>query len=237
MLRGISLISGVLFLAFIIAATAIVYMSGMPIVKNLQCAATVEKMKSSFIELDSVVQEVSSEGRGSKRILTVNVDEGRLYVDGGNDTIYWTYECNAPIISPRTSRTYGNVVVGTNMETSALEGQCKGQTAFILENEYLKVCLKKIGSPDNFTSYNMSQILIGIYQKDLGRWLGLERLEITLDNNQTSSVGNGYTKLERSGYHLPYGEVTAYMESNYGMNYEIKFILESGEDFLIIRGE
>jgi hypothetical protein len=65
----------------------------------------------------------------------------------------------------------------------------------------------------------------------------LEYLEITLDNNQTSKTGYGYTAAEATGEHLPFGEVTAYMESDYGMTYSIKFILESGEDFIIIRGE
>ena len=236
-MKGISLISGVLFLAFLIAATAIVYTAGIPIIKNLQCSATVEKMKSSFIKLDEVVQEVSSEGKDSKRTLSLNIEEGRMYVSGDNDTIYRTYECEAPLFSPRTFQTFGNLILGANLETSAYEGQCKGQNAFILENSYLKVCLKKIGSPTNLTSYNTTQILLGLYNKDLNRWLPMEYVEISLDNNQSSTTGEGYTKLERYGYHLPYGEVTAYIESDYGINYNIKFVLESGEDFLIIRGE
>ena len=65
----------------------------------------------------------------------------------------------------------------------------------------------------------------------------LEYLEITLDNNVTSRTGQGYTSLTRSGQHLAFGEVTAYMESDYGITYSIKFVLESGEDFLIIKGE
>ncbi|NIP40945.1 MAG: hypothetical protein GTN39_05515 [Candidatus Aenigmarchaeota archaeon] len=224
-------------MAFLIAATSIVYMAGIPIIQDLQCSATVEKMKSSFIKLDEVVQEVSSEGKDSKRTLTLNIDEGKLYVSGENDTIYWEHECNAPIFSPRTFQTFGNVILGANMETSAFEGQCKGQTAFILENNRLKACLKKIGSTENLTSYNTTEILLGIYQKDLNEWLPMEYVEISLDNAQNSTTGNGYTKLERTGYHLPYGEVTAYIESDYGIDYIIKFVLESGEDFLIIKGE
>ncbi|NIP40474.1 MAG: hypothetical protein GTN39_03060 [Candidatus Aenigmarchaeota archaeon] len=236
-MKGISLISGVLFLAFLVAATAIVYTAGIPIIQNLQCSATLEKMKSSFTDIDEVIQEVSSEGKDSKRIITLNIDEGKLYVSGSNDTIHWTHECNAPIFSPRTSQAFGNVVMGSNMDTSAYEGQCKGQTAFILENEYLRSCFKKIGSPGNLVTYNTTDILLGIYQKDLDEWLPMEYLEISLDEDQSSTTGEGYTNLETSGYHLPYGEVKAYMESDYGVDYDIKFVLESGEDFLIIGGE
>jgi hypothetical protein len=236
-LNGMSLVSGVLFLAFLIAATGIIYVAGIPLIQNLQCASTVEKMRSSLTGLDKVIQEVGSEGESSKRIVNLNIDEGRLYVSGDSDTIYWTHECEAQIFSPRTFQAFGNVIMGSNMETTASEGQCMGQDSFILENEHLKVCLRKIGSPEAFESYNTTEILLGMYNKDLGQWLPLGYLEISLDSEETSTTGEGYTKLEESGYHLPYGEVTAYMESDYGLDYTIKFVLESGEDFLIIRGE
>jgi hypothetical protein len=231
------LISGVLFLAFLIAATSIVYMVGIPIIQNLQCSATVEKMRSSFADMDKVIEKVSSEGKDSKRIINLNIDEGRLYVSGEEDAIYWTHECSAPLFSPRTFQTFGNIIMGSNLETSAYEGQCKGQDAFILENEHLRACFKRIGSPSNFSSYTTTEIVLGMYQKDLGEWLPMQYVEISLDNNQNSTTGEGYTELERSGYNLPYGEVKAYMESDYGINYNIKFVLESGEDFLIIGGE
>lgn len=236
-MKGISMISGVLFMGFLIAATSIVYWTALPTIQKMQCSITMEKMKSTFTSLDGVIQTVASEGEGSKRTVSLNVEDGELHVDGDNDTIYWEYECSAPIISPRTFQTFGNVIFGANLDTSASEAACGGQAGFLLENEHLTVCLRKVGSAGNNTSYNISSVLVSVYQKDLEQAMPIEYLEITLDNNATSSTGVGYTQLERSGMHLPYGEVTAHMESDYGITYDIKFILESGEDFLIIKGE
>jgi hypothetical protein len=236
-MRGLSLISGVLFTAFIIAATSIIYLTAVPAINRMQCAVVMDKMKTSFASIDEVVQKVASEGEGSKRIIELNVNEGEIRIDGGNDTIYWTYKCSSPVMSPRTFQTFGNVVFGSNLDTSAHEGSCSGQTAFILENEHLRACFKKFGSEDSKVRYNMSDVLLSLYQKDLNQTLPLQYLQITLDGNQTSSVGNGYTKLESSGYHLPYAEVTAHMESDYGLTYDIKFMLETGEDFITIKGE
>jgi hypothetical protein len=236
-MKGLSLISGVLFMAFLIAATALIYWMAVPTLQKMQCSIVMDKMKTSFADLDAVIQKVASEGEGSKRTVYLNVEEGEIHVDGGNDTIYWTYECSSPVISPRTFQTFGNVIFGANLDTSAREGVCQGQSAFVLENDQLLVCLKKIGLPSNMTRYNISDVLLSIYQKSLNQTLPLEYLEITLDNNATSKVGNGYTALSRSGYHLPYAEVTAHMESDYGIIYDIKFILESGEDFLTLKGE
>ena len=236
-MKGMSLISGVLFMAFLIAATAIVYWTALPTIQKMQCSIVLDKMKSSMTSLDGVIQTVASEGEGSKRTVSLNVEEGELHVDGDNDTIYLEYECNAPIISPRTVQTFGNVMFGSNLDTKAYEAVCEGQDGFMLENEHIKACLKKIGSEGNSTAYDMSDVLISVYQKDLGQAMPIEYLEITLDNDQTSATGTGYTKLEKTGQYLPYGEVTAHMESDYGITYDIKFILESGEDFLTIKGE
>lgn len=237
MKKGLSLISGVLFTAFLITATAIVYWTVVPVIQKVQCAATLERMKSSFAELDDVIQTVASEGEGSRRTVDLNLDAGELYVSADTDNIYWTHECASPVISPRTFQIFGNMLVGANLDTSANESACQGYDAFVLENEHLQACFRKFGSEGNNTYYNMSDVLLMVYNKDLGEILPLERLEITLDDNQTSSTGSGYTELARSGHHLPYGEVTAYMESDYGVTYTIKFSLESGADFLIIRGE
>ena len=236
-MKGLSLISGVLFMGFMIAATAIVYWIAMPTVQKMQCSVVMDKMKTSFANLDSAVQRVASEGEGSKRTVSLNIEDGEIRIDGATDTVYWEYECASSIMSPRTMQMFGNVIFGSNLDTKAHESVCEGQSAFVLENEHLMACFKKAGSEGNGTRYNMSDVLISVYQKDIGQAMPLEYLEITLDGNQTSAVGNGYTKLTRTGYHLPFGEVTAHMESDYGLAYDIKFILESGEDFLTIKGE
>ena len=236
-MRGISLISGVLFLAILIVATSIVYWASIPVIQKIQCTATMEKMKSSFIDLDKIIQEVVSEGEGSRRTVDLNVEEGKIYVNGGNDTIYWEYECAASIFSPRTSQTIGNVEYGANLDTSAYVALCSGETAYVLENEHIIACFKIIGSEENPVAYNTSDILLSTYQKDTGQTLPMEYMIITLDNNETSANGTGYTELQSAGTNLPYGSVDAFMSSDYGIDYTIHFTLESGTDFLVITGE
>ncbi len=236
-MKGITMVSSVLFLGFLIAATGIVYYAGVPSLQRIQCLATMEKMKSSFVNLDSLTRDVVSGGEGTKRTFNLNIDSGKMYIMGDNDTIYWEYECPVSVSSPRTAQTIGNVIFGENMEVSAYEGVCAGEDAYILENRHLKACFKKIGSPSGMVGYNNTEVLIYLYQKDLDRALPMEYLEVTVDNDQLSKSGTGYTSLERKGTNLPYGEVTAYMDSDYGIIYRIHFTLESGGDFLIIRGK
>lgn len=238
MRRGVTILSGIIFLALTISATVIVYEAGVPIVKRMQSAAIVENMKDTFTELDKIIRQVASEGQGSQRTVYLSIDTGRITVNETEDTIYWEFDTDAFIISPRTSQEFGNIVIGSNMKTQAYEGNYTLTSpeipCYILENDHLRVYIRKVGSPGSHEAYSTNQLGVAVYQKHTGTWLNNTGfLEILLDNNETSGTGNGYTVLDKSGNHLPYATVTAYMDSSYA-DYWINLTLESGADFLEI---
>lgn len=238
MKRGITILSGIIFIALTISATVIVYEAGMPVVKRMQAAAILEKMKDTFTELDRIVRQVASEGLGSKRTVYLSIDTGKLTVNGTEDTIIWEFDTDAFILSPRTSQRFGNIEIGSNMKTRAYQGNYTLTTpeipCYIMENEHLKVYIRRIGSISSPASYSTNQLAVAIYQKDRGVWLNNTGfLEILLDDADSSKSGTGYTVLERTGNHLPYATVTARMNSTYAP-YWINFTLESGTDFLEI---
>ena len=238
MRRGITILSGIIFLALTISATVIVYEAGVPVIKRMQAAAILEKMKDTFTELDKIIRQVASEGAGSKRTVYLSIDTGKLTVNETEDTIIWEFDTDAFILSPRTSQQFGNIEIGSNMKTRAYEGNYTLSSpeipCYIMENEHLKVYIKKIGSPGSYESYSTNQLAVAIYQKDKGVWLNNTGfLEILLDNAESSKSGTGYTALERTGNHLPYATVTAWMNSTYAQ-YWINFTLQSGTDFLEI---
>jgi hypothetical protein len=240
MKKCVSLISGVIFLALTISAAFIVYETAVPVIKKMQSAAVIEQMKNTFVELNKIIKKVASEGEGSRRSVDIKIDFGKLVVNETEDVIYWEYETDAPVMSPRTMQTYGDIIIGSNLDTKAYEANYTLVNpeipAYVMENEHLKVYIRKIGSTTNYENYNTSQLLLAIYQKDLDRWLNNEGfLEISIDNEETSKTGNGYTTLEKTGNFLPFATVTAYMNSSY-KKYYINFTLESGTDFLEIRG-
>lgn len=235
---GISLISGVIFLALTISATVIVYEAGVPVVKRMQAASVIDKMQGTFSELDKIIRQVASEGPGSKRTVYLSIETGQLIINKSQDSIYWTFSTDAPVLSPRTSRQYGNIVIGSNMETRAYEGsytiRSPAVPAYIMENEHLVVYVRKVGSPTSFASYNTSDLVLGIYHKDLDEWLNNEGfLQVLLDDNPSSGLGTGYMIAEKLGENLPYATVAAYMNSSYA-TYWINLTLESGADFIEI---
>jgi hypothetical protein len=234
-MRGVTLISAILFIAITLTAVTIVYNSGMPVIKRLSTAAAVEQMKDVFQGIDSTVKEVAAGGNGSRRTLFLSLDPGKFTVDPSSDSVYWTLDTDALVISPRSSQTYGNVVFGSEMETAAYEDTYQGASAYVLENSRLTAYLLRAGSPGSPQPLSTSDLLLGLYSKGLGRWLN-GSLEILMDGEPASSQGSGYTAVEAESSTLPKGVVEAHMFTPY-LNYTIYFTLESGADFLMVEAE
>jgi len=231
-MKAVSLISAIVFLAITISIIGLIYTTGVPIINSMQEAAAVEGMKSSFVELDKIIQRVASEGNGSRRVVDMEIDVGRIAVDSSEDSVVWGLETENSIISARSSQNLGNLVFGSNLETSVTESSYSGSDVYMIENEHLTVYVKDIGSP----SYSTDDIIMGIYLKDSSEWAPLDYISISLDGEASSNTGTGYTIPRLIGPNQPYGEVKAYMYSSYA-DYIITITLETGADFITIEGE
>jgi hypothetical protein len=236
--KAISLVASVIFIAITISAIAVIYEAGMPVVKKMQAAAAVEKMKDVFSDMDKVIREVASEGTGSKRTVYLRVDPGKVTVNDTEDAIYWELDTEAKVIEPRTKQTFGNIAIGSNMETSAYEQNYSVTSpqiqAYKMENEHLIVFIRKVGSGSSYGNFSTNGLLLGIYNKDIGSWFNnTNMLDVSIDNQESSRTANGTTTLSESGYNLPYATVAALVNSTY-LRYYVNFTLESGEDFMRI---
>jgi len=239
-MRGISLISGVIFLAVTLVAVFIIYEASVPVINRMRDAVYIQNMRDAMVMLDDSIRDVASEGRNSRRSVVMRIDAGKMVINETDDVIYWEYETDTPVLSPRTYQTFGNLIIGSNLKTRAYEGNYTLSDpqieCHILENEYLTVYVKKIGSSTSHTSLATSELLVGIYNKDLGTWLNNTGfLDISIDNETTSKSGTGYTQLVDTGNYLPYATVTTFVNSSY-LQYFVNFTLESGADFLEIEG-
>lgn len=232
-MRGITLITAVIFLAFTVVAVGVVYQAAAPVIGKMQSAAAIDNMRSNFIQIDKIISEVASEGKGSKRTIFMDPDPGTLYINDSENVIYWLYETSALVFSPRTSQTFGNIRIGSNLDTKASEDTYSGDDAYKLENEHLIVYINKTGNGTTYADLRTTHLLLAVYQKDLGKYMNLSSLNISVDNRADSTFGNGFTSLIETGNYLPYATVTTYMNSTY-LPYYINFTLESGTDFLEI---
>jgi hypothetical protein len=240
MMRGISLISGVIFLAVTLVAVFIVYEAAVPVVNKMRDAIYIQNMRDAFVRLDEAIRQVASEGKNSRRSVSLHIDAGKVVINGTDDVIYWEYDTDTPVISPRTYQVFGNLVLGSNLNTRAYEQNYTLTSpeieCYVMENEHLRVYVRKIGSSSSHASYSTNQLLVGIYNKDLTAWLNNTGfIEISVDNETASKSGTGYTELSATSNYLPYATVSAFMNSSY-LEYFINLTLESGADFIEIEG-
>ncbi len=238
-MRGLSIITEVVFLAVIISLIFLVYSIATPMIYTMQASSAFDQSKSMMLELDELIQDVAAQGKGGRRSLYVTLGAGTASLDAATDTVRWVLETDAMLASPRSMQQIGNLIVGSNLNAMAYEGNYSGQDAYVLENENLKVFIKKIGSQESPEAYKTSDLLLGVYNKRIMKWMPLERLELSIDGSEESMNGTGYTELVMSGYGLPRAEVTARMNTSYAFlsEYTITFGLESGADFLILGAE
>ncbi|MBI4175710.1 MAG: hypothetical protein HY518_00760 [Candidatus Aenigmarchaeota archaeon] len=227
--KGIALISGILFLAITITAVVIIYQAGVPVIKKIQAASVVDRTKAAFAQLDSIVQDVASGGKGSQRSIFLSLDFGKLKVDSARDEITWELNTDAPVVTPRSQQKIGNLVFGANLDVSGYNESDGGTEVYVLENARLKVSIRKL---DPMTAYSTSQLLFKVHNKDINRDMDAV-LDISVDGG--SSSGDGFTTLETPGDNLPYATVSAFMDSS-SADYYINFTLESGADFLTVEG-
>ena len=232
-MKAVTMVSAIVFIAITISAMALIYQLGMPIIHRMQSSAALDRMTTAFTDLDEAIQRVASEGNGSRRVFDLDTGEGRLSLDTGNDEIAWQLDTESAVIRPRSARYLGNVASGSNLEASLYEGVHGSYQAYILENEHLRAYVRRI---EPGQAYSTDTLLLDVYQKDLGEWLPMDWLSISLDGDPSSESGTGYTEAERLGTSLPRARVTAYMDSSYA-DYKVIFTLESGADFITIEGE
>ncbi len=231
-MKAVTLISAVVFIAITVSAMALIYQTGLPVIKRMQATAALDSMTAAFTDLDQTIQRVASEGNGSRRIFDLDSGPGRLSLDPEGDELSWRLDAEGSAVRPRSARYLGNVASGSSLGASMHEGSLGGEPAYVLENGHLRVFIRDIGSSQH---YETGTLLMGVYQKDLGEWLPMDWLNISLDGEASSQSGTGYTVPERLGENLPRGKVMAFMDSSYA-NYSVSFSLESGADFLLIEG-
>ena len=234
-MKGISLITEVLFLAITVTMVFVIYSMAAPVITTMQTSSVFEQTKSLMMDIDSAVQDVAS--HGSRTSLYVTTGAGVLTFDGDKDIIRWELETDADIISRRSVQRAGNLLIGSDMSVMAYDNETEG--AYALENERLIVLIKKIGSESSPQAYNTSELLMGVYNKDLGEWMDMARLEISIDDDPDSTNGTGYTELLDEGYMLPSARVAAVISTGYKylQNYTVTFSLESGADFVTIEAD
>ena len=221
------LIGGVLFIGISMAAIILVMNLSAPKITEMKDTIAIDQAKDMLASIDRVIRDVASEYPGSTRILPIHIKAGHLNIDGNNDKIYYEYDTNANVISPRSKRRIGNLWFSSNTNVSLYNDS----THYYMENKHLLVNISKHGSSSNHVSINPDHLIDSIYFKDKNQ-LMTDNITIHIDGSALS--GTGYNWAEDSGTELARGKIINFFNTTTA-NYTIQITLESGADFIQIQ--
>jgi len=237
MSKGVSEIATMaLYVGVAMTAVSASLSIGVPVIENMQDGASVQKAQSFMNQIDSSIAEVVSEGEGSTRTLSTDFDKGILYFDNSTNSLVYEIETNAEVISPQTSRKTGNIVMSSNADVSVTETTVNGTDCYMMENKYLKSCIRNIGSSSNQKPINTSNLLVLYeFKNSEGANKQLDgNLTVELNGIESTRYGTGYTQPEDTGEFIGTGEIVATVASDYGFTYDIYFRLPTGSDLMRI---
>lgn len=224
--KGDIWISAVLYVLVIAAVIALIIKAGIPILNKVKDNGVFTKSKDSLSGVDKYIKEVASEGPGSQRVVTVDLD-GDLLID--SDEISLELDTKSKLVEPRSSVKQGDVIVfsGATVKATAYPD------SFLLQNNRILVNISRLGNSTKNVSINTSKLINYIQVKENNaRALG-SLFSFYVGKDNSSKKGTGYTELLNNGDDLGFATVIAHVNST-AKNYDLYLTLEPEADYLIV---
>lgn len=222
--KGAIWVSAVIYVLVGIIVLTIVIEAGLPLIKGVRERSDVNRARNTFAALDQQIQELSREGQGSQRVVSLDVSEGTVKVEDGK--LRWKIETDSKVLEPRTRVELGNLVIASDVDVSAADHA----SSHILQNSRILVNFTRFGSSSNRTSLNTSSLISFVEFKDTGaRTTGV--FTFFINQNASSTNGTGYTELLQAGTGLTSATLKAYVNSSV-YEYDLLLTLDSKADFL-----
>ncbi|MBI3413203.1 MAG: hypothetical protein HY051_03930 [Candidatus Aenigmarchaeota archaeon] len=232
--KGISpLIAGVIYTGLVVTTVTLVITLGLPQLDRITESTLYLNVREGMNNLDKAIEKVASEGRGSVRIVPLEIRNGDFTIDDVNDLVKYEIETVSEIVSPRTAVQFGNLVIGSNADVNASENA----THYTLKNSRLQVTLRKFGSPSSQTSVNTTELVQEIKVLSTNKTLPITPnrtvMQFLVNNDASSSSGTGFTTLHEAGTVLSQGNVSVYVNAASGP-YTMDMILEAEADYITV---
>jgi hypothetical protein len=171
-----------------VAAVAVVtvYNLTQPLATDISDTQTLEQMVEKLPAVEKSFQQVASAGEGSRTTIGIRFREGTLQFDQVDDTIEYILQTQASLVTPRSSRQFGNVRVSSGADVLVNETTIDGVPCWLLQNDHVEACIRK--KPE------ANSRLLGYWDLDRGSGQELE------DQSNRSNTGmRGTTAAAQSG--------------------------------------
>ncbi|MCD6435200.1 MAG: hypothetical protein J7L15_02250 [Clostridiales bacterium] len=210
---------------FTITAIGLIMMTANELLSNSRIVQSINEIKESMKLLDSNIQETYYEGNGSVRKININFHDAYYTVHSNDDTI------EAKVSGPTVLEYFSRRIEGNLITISGGDVDCyRDGNYLIMKNSFLKLNFTSFGSVSDQTLVDTSKILNSIEFE--GEAIDFVNTSIMINDDGSTSVGNGYVDLLETGNSRPFCTVEAFVNSS--TPYRVKYTLFSGTDFIFI---
>lgn len=233
--KGI-LLQNIIIILIIVASTIIVALVISSLLEDSMEKQKFNKAKDLMLNLDSIINGLLVESEGARRDVRLSADDGTFIVAGKENRIKYMLEFKTAIIEEGVTIREGNLEItsGGGITANERDVDGDGNIDLVLENDALLFAVRKLGSTNNLTSINASNITTRIENKLAGNVIVIPAMSFSLDDVD-SSAGSGYTELSRQGSNIPSSSIRLYMQPSSGIKYEAIFTLTAKKDFIEMR--
>ncbi len=225
------LVSEILILAVIVASTIIIINSAGPVLEESKKSQAVSDAKQILKTLDTVINQLSFEAPSAKRLINVDLRDGRFIFSGKDDKIKIRID-DSGLLKPSVRFEEENILFqgGGTLDVYEADILGDGQQDLVLENSAVLFAIKKLGNSTDTVFVNTSNIISQIRNKILDINI-TPRSGIFINDIDTTSYGYGYTELT-----LPInqqtGSIVVHMNSTSNITYQAIFTLSASTDFI-----
>jgi hypothetical protein len=143
--KGAIWISAVLYLLISVLIMVIVLQVGLPVIDSMRDESVIQNMQNQMITIDDAIRDVSDQEVGSRRKVTVDLQEGSL--QAGEDRLSWDMQTEQEIVDQRLLAQRDNLYVSGATDVSAYEYN----DSYIIKNSIITLNLSKCEAENNCT--------------------------------------------------------------------------------------
>jgi len=226
-----------IILITIVSITLVLYVA-IPAINRAKEAAVLNEAMQNMRVLDNLIREVASEGVGSLRSMQLKVSGGTYTVNKDANAVDFDFDMTSGLIQPGTFVKDGNLLImaGVNAEAKEQDFDGDGNTDLVLENEIMRVVLKKVGTASSWAAINTKEMVKMLNMKSSAANITIADSSVLMDGYLETSYGTGYSELVKSGDHLARAEARVHVNASI-VEYDVIYSLQSGADFVLVKTE
>lgn len=222
------LVSIILMTLFILVGIGLVITISNPVIEKAKSASSIQEAEVIMKQLYNHVISVENEGNGSSRKMSLDSRGGEYQISKEENSIL--YEISGPSVFEYLSRKYNDGF----FSISGNDVDCyESGDDIVIENSRISAIFQKVGNYFFWDTLDTATNIKNITQNDLGIGVSFSDSSILIDDNPSSSYGNGYSEILKDGTGLPVCIAHFMVNASSGDVYDVYYMLFAGADFIV----